>query len=370
MLISTQTASTPTVECLVKLWAERYTLDLSPVFREQDPSIYNCLIEASSLEGKASTVSKLREAIVDTKCQFAAIQAKALYEYIPNVVDLSEARRLTQFAVQVYIVLLKLYQQPPSATSSVEEKLQTLAGMIPMNHSLLSVWGIPDIEDLAKALEGVLLECQEQYTSSKDWCTLGFLTTQFNFSNQLLLKKLALVERILIYPYLMFIEEQVAIPWQRVCMAAAKHELDSPAFTLVKEMFPAASDIARTVYHQLTEMFPDYRGHRGGFDHLGVEHSCLRDLQMFQAYLWLCVLERSFAPVEKELVTLCVMVMERVGVPWEITAQWNKLLMDEISLRAKPEQRSFLLPYIREMQEAFYEQRSRFTVTSDQCPVN
>ncbi|KYC41788.1 hypothetical protein WA1_17320 [Scytonema hofmannii PCC 7110] len=366
MLISTQTASTPTVECFVQLWAERYALDFSSVFCEQDPSVYNSLLEASSLEGKALTVSKLREAIVDTKCQFAGIQAKALYEYIPNVVDLSEARRLTHFTVQVYIELLELYQQPSSATSSVEEKLQTLAGMTPINHSLLSVWGIPDIEDLAKALEGVLLECQEQYTASKDWCTLGFLTTQFNFSNQLLLKKLTPIEQILIYPYFRFIEEQVAIPWQRVCIAVAKHELDSPAFTIVKEMFPAASDIARTVYHQLTEMFPDYRSRRGGFDHPGVEHSCLRDLQMFQAYLWLCVLEKSFAPVEKELVNLCVMVMERVGVPWEITAQWNKLLLDEISRRVKPEQRSFLLPYISGMQEAFYEQRSHFTVNSEQ----
>ncbi|MUG93110.1 hypothetical protein F7734_11945 [Scytonema sp. UIC 10036] len=366
MLIGSQTATTPAVECLIKLWAERYTLDLSSLFREQGPSVYNSLIEASSLEGRASTVSKLREAMVDAKCQFAGIQAKELYEYIPNVVNLSEARRLTQFAVQVYIELLKLYQQASSGTELLEEKLRILASMTSINHSSLSVWGIPDIEDLAKALEGLLLECQEQYKASQDWCTLGFLTTQFNFSNQLLLKKLAPVERVLIYPYFKFVEEQVAIPWQRVCVAAARHELDSLALTLVREMIPAASDIAKTVYRQLTKFFSDYRGRRGGFDHPGVEHSCLRDLQMFQAYLWLCVLERSFAPVEKELVTVCVMVMVRVGVPWEITAQWNKLLMDEISRRVKPEQHSFLLPYTQGMQQTFYDQRNRFTVTSDQ----
>ncbi|GAA6617002.1 hypothetical protein [Scytonema sp. NUACC26] len=366
MLIGSQTVSNPAVKCLVNLWAERYTLDLSSVFREQDPSVYNSLIEASSLEGRASTVSKLREAIVDAKCQFAGIQAKALYEYIPNVVNLSEARRLTQFAVQVYIELLKLYQQPASATSSVEDRLQILAGMILTNHSSLSVWGIPDVEDLAKSLESVLLEYQEQYIISKDWCTLGFLTTQINFSNQLLLKKLPPVERILIYPYLRFIEEQIAIPWQRVCIAGAKHELNSPAITLVKEMLPASLDVAKTVYHQLTKLFPDYCGRRGGFDHPGVEHSCLRDLQMFQAYLWLCVLERSFAPVEKELVTLCAMVMQRVGVPWEITVQWNKLLMDEISSRVKPEQLSYLLPYMQGMQQAFYDQRDHFTAIPEE----
>jgi hypothetical protein len=366
MLIGSQTVSNPAVECLVDLWAERYTLDLSSVSRDQDPSLYNSLIEASLPEGRASTVSKLREALVDAKCQLASIQAKALYEYIPNVVNLSEARQLTQFAVRVYIELLKVYQQLAPTPSSVEDKQQIVAGMVLTNHSSLSVWGIPDVKGLAKALESVLIEYQQQYIVSKDWCTLGFLTTQFNFSNQLLLKKLSPVETILIYPYLTFLEEQVAIPWQRVCVAAAKHELNAPAITIVREMLPAALDIATTVYRQLTKLFPDYCGRRGGFEHPGVEHSCLRDLQMFQAYLWLCVLERSFAPVEKELVTLCAMVMQRVGVPWKITVQWNQLLMDEIGHRLKPEQQSYLLPYMRGMQQAFYDQHIGFTVTSDQ----
>lgn len=73
---------------------------------------------------------------------------------------------------------------------------------------------------------------QEQYLISKDWRSLGFITTQINFSNALLLEQLTPIEQILISPYLTFIEEQVALPWQRICAAAVNHDLTSPAFAI------------------------------------------------------------------------------------------------------------------------------------------
>ncbi len=63
----------------------------------------------------------------------------------------------------------------------------------------------------------------------------------------------------LLCPYFKFVEEQVAIPWQRVCAAAAKHEQGSEALTLVAQMLPMASEISSTVYCQLLQLFPDHR---------------------------------------------------------------------------------------------------------------
>jgi hypothetical protein len=51
---------------------------------------------------------------------------------------------------------------------------------------------------------------------------------------------------------------------------------------------------------------------------------------MFQAYLWLCLVEEILDPIKDELVKLCVMVMTGVDVKWEMTERWNELLADEV----------------------------------------
>jgi hypothetical protein len=219
---------------------------------------------------------------------------------------------------------------------------------------------MPRIDELAQALEPILLEYQEQYIESKDWRTLGFITTLLNFSSQLMLETLTPSERILITPYFKFIEEQVALPWQRVCAAAASHPLGSPTFTLVEQMLPQSHEIAETVYHRLVHCYPQHRSRRGGLSHPGIRHSTIRDLEMFQAYLWLCVLENSIVPVEQELVELCVMVMTGVGVSWELIQQFIQELLDELIDRVSFEQKCLLLPYTQEMLKAFKKEQVRF----------
>jgi hypothetical protein len=86
---------------------------------------------------------------------------------------------------------------------------------------------------------------------------------------------------------------------------------------------------------------------------------------MFQAYLWLCILEGSLVPIEQELVDLCVMVMTGVEVKWEMTELWNKLLAEELLARVKPEQKSLLRPYTEGLQQAFLKQRDYFFIPAD-----
>ena len=175
-----------------------------------------------------------------------------------------------------------------------------------------------------------------------------------------MLETLTHPERILITPYFKFIEEQVALPWQRVCAAAASHPLSSPAFTLVEQMLPQSQEIAETVYLRLAHCHSHHRSRRGGLSHPGIRHSTIRDLEMFQAYLWLCVLEGSLVPVEQELVELCVMVMTGVGVSWELIQQFIQVLFDEVLDRVSSEQKCLLLPYTQEMLKAFKKEQVRF----------
>lgn len=355
MLVSTRLAKVSSVDRLIKVWANRYVPDVLSLPLRQDPSLRSALITAASPEGRAATAAKLHEKLLDKNCKYAISQSRDLYADLQKILDLREALRLSQFALQIYIQLLKLYQELPSIEHPSTEQFWSH-----INSSPASAWGLPKVEKLADALEPVLLKYQEQYVLSKDWRMLGFITTQLNIANELSLKELTPVEQVLIQPYFNFVEEQVALPWQRVCAAAEKHDVSSPAFLLVERMLPMSSDIAATVYRRLAETFPTHRSRRGTLSHAGVKHSCLRDLNMFQAYLWLCVLQETMEPIEQELAALCIMVMESVGVKWEVTARWCELLVDEILNRVPPEHKSLLLPYGEDMVEAFYNRRSRF----------
>lgn len=353
MLLPTNTSNSPSAERLIQLWAERYTVDVSSL--SKNPKFYGELIKTALPEARTLTAAKLLNHVLDRTSNQASIQAKSLYQYIPEILDSKEAQRITQFACQIYQKLLEVYQQQ-SGIVVTPTTTQMPTGGVSEQASLL-LWAIPNIEKLAKELEPWLLKYQDKHAIAKDWRMLGFMTTLFHFSNKLLINQLTSVEKVLLCPYFKFIEEQVALPWQRVCAAATKHDLGSPALTIVEQMFSVASEIGSTVYCQLLQLFPNHRSVRGALSDPDVAYSCLRDLDMFQAYLWLSVLEESLRPIEQELVPLFVMVMPSVGVEWEMIDKGKRLLVEEIESRVKPEHKPVLLNYTQGMEEAFFETR-------------
>ncbi|WP_026733747.1 hypothetical protein [Fischerella sp. PCC 9605] len=352
MLKPAQIVKNPSVERLLKLWAQRYKMDLSSLSLFEEPSV-NSFSAAASPAGRALTTTKLKLNSLNINTQMAWILTKSLYNYIPNVLDFSEARRITEITLIVYCQILNIYQQQLLSTDSLTVERLQAAGYDEGN--LFSVWGIPPIEELAYTLEPTLIAFQGEHTACQDWRAIGFMTTQLKFTNKLILKLLAPVEKILLCPYFKFIEEQVAIPWQRICAASVKQELDSPTLILVEQMLLASEGISKTVYSQLVEHFPNYHSRSGNLTHPDVAHSSIRDLNMFQAYLYLCILEQSLVPIEQELLPLCKIVLEKVEVKWEILEKWMQLLIDEIIRRVKPEQNAILLPYIQGMQQAFFQ---------------
>ena len=357
---------TPSVERLLKIWAQRYRPDLTPLASLKDRSgVCAALSSAASSKGRAITATKLGGFLLEIRSQMATIQTNDLYIYIPEIVKLSEAQQLSHDVLVIYKKLIEIYQKRPHAFTTPTEmpaglEMDSLGGN-------LSTWGLPIIEELATELEPFLLDFQEQHIASSDWRTMGFVTTLFNFTNQLIPSKLTVYEQVLMKPYFDFVEEQVALPWQRVCAAAASHRLASPVFLLVEQMLPQAQEIATAVYSRLVERLPNLRSRRGGLQEAGITHSCLRDLQMFQAYLWLCFLEGSMTPIEQELVDFCVMVMTGLRVEWKMTQLWNELLVEEIFDRISPDQQLLLKPYTDGLQQAFLSQRDRFQLEVEHC---
>jgi hypothetical protein len=125
-------------------------------------------------------------------------------------------------------------------------------------------------------------------------------------------------------------------------------------------MFPLAQEVAEIVYRRLIQELPNHKSRRGKLTHPGIRYSCLRDLNIFQAYLWLSVLEQNSQAIERELITLCIMVMQSMDVKWSLIERWTINLCDEIMYRLDHSQQFLLLPYTQGMQQAFYLARSQF----------
>lgn len=347
---------TPSSERMVELWGQRYAVDVSSL--SQNPKFYGELINAALPESRSLTAAKLlNNALARTTYQIAT-QAQSLYDYIPEIIgDFHLGQRITEFAFQIYQRLLKSYQQQSGVIINTTENLN--ATMYDSNQFNLTLSTIPKVEDLANQLEALLFKYQDLHLMAKNWRVIGFLTTLFNFTNKFLIKELTSVEKVLLCPYFKFIEEHVAIPWQRICAAAAQHERDSEALALVEEMFPATSEISSTVYWKLLESFPTHRSARGGLGNPDVAHSCLRDFDMFQAYLWLCVLEGNQQSVKQELVRLCVMVMPNVGVRWEMIDKSKQMLFEQIEKRTSPKHKSLLRNCAQDIEAEFYHMRKQ-----------
>lgn len=279
LLKSLHSVKSSSVNTLLDLWAQRYAPNLSSLLLLQDSSNYESLIIANSLEGRALTVTKLTDNILDINSQMAWIQTKTLHNYIPNVLDLNEARRITQFATRVYKKLLQVYQQrslslaPNTAKSSNANWAFEMRSLLSLDQTTLA--------QISYNLEPILLVFQEQLLASKDWRALGFMTTQLKFTNKLILSYLTPIEILLLSSYLKVVEEQVAMPWQRVCTAAATHEPRSQALTVVEQMISVAEEIARSVHYRLVEIFPNYHSRSGWLADADVAHSSIRDLICF-----------------------------------------------------------------------------------------
>lgn len=355
MLQTIRLLNNASVSRLVKLWTQRYVPNLSAFSQQESSLTIKQLVEAATPEGRKQTVAKLKR-LIQINCECAAIKTDALFSYIPNVVNLSESNKLGKFVAQVYETALLVYQQQPPLPD-----LQTKPSWFFQNEGNndvskdleMSGLGTREIEQLVRSLEPDLLQLQKQHLIVNDPRAIGFMTTQFHFSTQLVLNRLTPAEQVLISPYFKFIEEQVCMPWQRICNAAASHNPSSQKLAVVEQLLPQSYEIASDVYHRAVRLYPYSSSLRGNLSHPGIMASTLRDLQMFQSYLCLSVLEGNMDSVELALVPLCVMVFPSIGVTWKLVRQMLQLLMDELVSRLEPEQKSIVLPYTQSMQQLF-----------------
>ncbi|MEO0394695.1 MAG: hypothetical protein AAF243_01760 [Cyanobacteria bacterium P01_A01_bin.137] len=333
-------------ERLANIWTARYFSNNSLIYTETaNPSSY-ALEDAASIQGRRSTCRRFSDFLIGQSCKRAAIRTKDLYTHHQDL-NLTGVSELAQFASQVYPVLLEFYQNHTPVVVPSQLAKQTIINQ-PTN-----VFAIPEITVLADTLRPFLSAFHTQHTLNVDWQTRSFLTTQLSLSNGLLLETLSPAEQVLLAPYFYFLEEYVAIPWQRVCGVATNHEPTSPTFRVAERLLSQVSDISTAVYTQWSTIFGGYYNRRGQLDNPGVKHSTLRDFSMFQVYLWLCVLQGNLEAIEQELVVLSALVYRGIGIPWEMTVRGTKLLGEAILNALNSSEQGIVSPYTEGMVRIF-----------------
>jgi hypothetical protein len=349
MLKPARISRTAASDRLIKLWTDRYVPDIPAIAAGKSSNLIAGLIEAASESGRKKTVDRVRR-MMKLYCEMAGLETNALFSYIPNIVNLAETRYLSQIVFKIYSKVLDVYasQPPPSRYLTFMDSSNDLFAKLALPSLML-----PAITRLADELTPYLIELQEHHSLTRDSRTIGFLTTQFHFSTRELLKQLNTSELILLTPYLKFVEEQVCIPWQRICAAAARHLSSAMPYRTVEQLLPQCQAIANTTYERSAKQCQEHRSRRGSLTNPDIRTSTLRDLCMIQGYLLLCVLEGEMAVVEHELLPLCVMVFPSIDVKWELVETMLGLLIDELLARVTPAQRRLLTPYTQALQDFF-----------------
>lgn len=182
---------------------------------------------------------------------------------------------------------------------------------------------------------------------------IGFVSMQFHYCGQLLLESVSPPERTILGNYFKVIDDHLYIPLQRFYDQAAQYDYNSPVLESIRQLLPPSGEIARKIAHRMIELYPNYHCHNGLLREPTVMTSSIRDVEMFQVYLWICALERNIAAIQQELFPLCVMLYPPLKVQWELVRQMLHLIGVELQTRLKPQQRSLFMPYFQALWDLF-----------------
>lgn len=193
---------------------------------------------------------------------------------------------------------------------------------------------------------------RQKYTA-EDPRTLGFVSMQFHYTGLSLLEKLSPSEQALFAPYIKVMDDHLYMPLRDAYEAAANYEIGAPTLAAVQQLLPISTKIAHAVCEHVNRLRPGYESYSGSLGSPLVRTSSVRDVEMFQVYLCLCVLENSLRSVQQELFPLCVMLYPRLGVGWELVRGMLQTIGWEMHERLAPDHLAVFFPYLKTLTEMF-----------------
>lgn len=160
---------------------------------------------------------------------------------------------------------------------------------------------------------------------------IGFVSMQFHYCGQILSSEASETERQTLQSYFKVVDDLLYMPLHRAYTAAAQYDYDDPRLETVRLALPATSRIAKSIVNEVIKLCPDYTSYTGSLSSATVRTSSIRDVEMFQIYLWTCMLENNISAIAQELFPLCVMLYPTLQVNWGLVRLMVNLLDQELS---------------------------------------
>jgi len=343
------------VESLAQQWAKKYLQGLHLDIDKEDTSDQLNLASIVSNTGRAKTAAELMSSLrtVSAKAwhKTEALLAREVkrHRLDPRVINPWE---IAGDSFRIYEKTLAVYTQqaPPRKLSMV---LRMAPDGNPLYQKALEIYTEQVAPSYLVTVIGQDIGLIRKKYTSADPRVIGFVSMQFHYTSQMLLEKVSYLERSLVGAYFKVIDDHLYMPLQRAYDAAAKHDYESPALKAVQLMLPVSTEISKKICQRVIELYPSYRCYSGFLRESEVKISSIRDVEMFQVYLWVCALEGSITAIQQELFPLCVMLYPTLKVQWELVRQMLHLLGQEIQHRLPAEPASTLMPYFQVLWEMF-----------------
>lgn len=337
------------VESLAQQWAKKYfqSLQVDTKVREDfDTQNLSHLISPAGRERTALKITtSLRSASAKAWNKTEALLSAEVnrHRIDPQAINPWE---IAADSFKIYQKVLNVYtQQATSRPLSLVMKLAQADN--PLYEQALEIYTEQVApSQLARVIGGDIGAMRKKYTS-QDPRVIGFVSMQFHYTSQMLMESLEPVERSLVGAYFKVIDDHLYMPLQRAYEAAANHNYDSVVVSAVQKLLPVSTQIAKKICQRVTELYPNYRSMSGILSEPVVKTSSIRDVEMFQVYLWVCALEGSVTAIQEELFPLCVMLYPTLKVHWEIIRQMLHLLGQELQVYLTPAEANTVMPYFQ-----------------------
>ncbi len=197
---------------------------------------------------------------------------------------------------------------------------------------------------LVTKVSPILGETRQEITAI-DPRAIGYVAMQYHYTGMHLMPLLPEDEQANFAAYVKILDDHLYMPLQRAYQAAAQHSLNSVTLQAVQVMMSKVDGIALRIVERVNQLYPRYRCHSGPLSHVAIQTSSVRDVAMFQVYMWVCLLENNLQALQEELFPLCVMIYPRLNVSWELVRQMAHLLRQEMRACLSPEQAKACEPY-------------------------
>ncbi|BAZ37223.1 hypothetical protein NIES4101_31440 [Calothrix sp. NIES-4101] len=342
-------------EPLALQWAKKYLQNLDNNLWEKDGADTTSLKEVVSREGRKKTAQRLM-ALLPTVSHQSWHQVETLlskeikrHQIDPTLINPWE---ITADSFKIYEKILDVYtQQAPLRQLSTVMRLARQGE--PLYQKALEIYTEQVApSQLARVIGSHVGALRNKYTQ-QDPRILGFVGMQFHYTSKILLQSLSELERLVLIVYFKVLDDHLYMPLQRLYEAAANHDYNSNTLVAVQNLLPVSTEIAKKISEKIIDYYPNYRCYSGILSHPLVKTSSIRDVEMFQVYLWLATLEGNISAIKQELFPLSVMLYPTLNVQWEIIRQMLNLLGQEIKEHLTPKQSDTIMPYYQALWHMF-----------------